>query len=147
LRSLRETAGSPADAAAISFGEPGEQEYHFEGDRAIYLRLFPRFNDGQPRLGRAILKTLVQNRRILNAMAPRATGIAAPNDYGYIVIEPLGSSTTKGITQAFPTGELWGVNSEVFQDVPIGRFRGPDEIITAFDTAFRIVPALLQCNS
>lgn len=79
------------------------------------------------------LRTLVHNRRALHAMAasPMA-GIAAPNDHGFVVIEPLGNTTTKGITQAFLTGELWGINSQVFQAVPIRRrFKGPDESATA----------------
>jgi hypothetical protein len=117
--------------AIAAFGHPGEQEYRFEGDRAIYLRLFPKFNDGQPRLSRVSLKTLVHNRRVLNPMAASA-GLAAPNDYGYIVIDPLASSTTQGITQAFLTGELWGINSQHFLPVQLGRFRGPDDKGTAF---------------
>jgi hypothetical protein len=65
------------------------------------------------------------------AASPMA-GIAAPNDHGFVVIEPLGNTTTKGITQAFLTGELWGINSQVFQAVPIRRrFKGPDESATA----------------
>jgi hypothetical protein len=123
----------PRGASLAEFGEPGEQEYHFEGDGAIYLRLFPKFNDAQPRLGRAGLRTLVHNRRALNAMAasPMA-GIAAPNDHGFVVFEPYGNTTTKGITQAFPTGELWGINSQGFQTASIRhRFRGPDESATA----------------
>jgi hypothetical protein len=123
----------PRGVSLAIFGEPGEQEYQFEGDGAIYLRLFPKFNDAQPRLGRVGLRTLAHNRRAINAMAtsPRA-GMAAPNDYGFVVIEPLAKTTTKGITQAFLTGELWGINSQVFQTVPIRpRFRGPDESATA----------------
>jgi hypothetical protein len=41
-----------------AFGFPGEQEYHFEGDKAIYLRLFPKSSDGQPKIGRVALRTL-----------------------------------------------------------------------------------------
>jgi hypothetical protein len=48
-------------------------------------------------------------------MAPTIADITAPNDYGYIIIDPLNSSTTKGITQAFPTGKLWSINPQVFQ--------------------------------
>jgi hypothetical protein len=59
----------PPAAPIAAFGHPGEQEYRFEGDKAIYVRLFPKFNDGQTRLGRASLKTLMHNRRVLNPMA------------------------------------------------------------------------------
>jgi len=122
----------PPGAPIAAFGHPGEQEYRFEGDKAIYVRLFPKFNDGQTRLGRASLKTLIHNRRVLNPMAPAIGGIVAPNDYGYIVIDPISSNTTQGITQAFPTGELWGINSKVFQPVPISRYGEPDERGIAF---------------
>jgi hypothetical protein len=68
----------PPGAAIAGFGHPGEQEYRFEGDRAIYLRLFPKFNDGQTRPGRTSLRTLVHDRHVLNAMAPTIAGITAP---------------------------------------------------------------------
>ena len=65
-------------------------------------------------------------------MAPTIADITEPNDDGYIIIDPLNSSTTKGITQAFPTGELWSINPLVFQHVAISRHIGPDERGTAF---------------
>jgi hypothetical protein len=122
----------PRGATIAAFGHPGEQDYRFEGDSAIYLRFFPEFNDAQPRVGRAILKTLMLDRRFLNAMAYTASSLAAPNDYGYVVIEPLSNNTTRGITQAFPTGELWGINSQVFQNVPLQRWGHPDQKGIAF---------------
>jgi len=122
----------PRGATIAAFGHPGEQDYRFEGDSAIYLRLFPEFNDAQPRVGRAILKTLMHDRRFLNAMAYSASSLAGPNDYGYVVIEPSSNNTTRGITQAFPTGELWGINSQVFQNVPLQRWGHADQKGIAF---------------
>jgi hypothetical protein len=46
--------------------------------RSIYG--FFLFNGGQTRPGRASLRTLVHDRRVLNAMAPTIAGITAPND-------------------------------------------------------------------
>jgi len=113
-----------------AFGHPGEQEYSFDGDAAIYLRLFPEASSGQPTIGRAKLKTFV-DRRLLKPMSRTIGGLAASNDYGGIAIDPSGSSTTQGITQAFPTGELWGINSQVFRPASYRRFRAPDEAVTA----------------
>lgn len=123
----------PRGGSLAAFGEPGEQEYKFEGDGAIYLRLFPKVNERQPRLGRVGLRNLVHNRRALHAMAasPMA-GTTAPNDHGYVIFEPSGNTTTKGITQAFLTGELWGINSQVFRRVQISHaLRGTEESATA----------------
>ena len=39
----------PRNATIVSFGSPGEQEYKFEGDKAVYIRLFPRTSEGQPK--------------------------------------------------------------------------------------------------
>jgi hypothetical protein len=111
----------PRGAAIATFGFPGEQEYQFEGDRAIYLRLFPKYADGQPRPGRANIKLLLQSRRIVSPMSSAIGGIASANDYGWVVIDPASNSLTQGITQVFPTGELWGVNSKVFTVMTMGR--------------------------
>ncbi len=121
----------PPGAPIAAFGHPGEQEYSFDGDAVIYLRLFPAASSGQPTIGRAKLKTFV-DRRLLKAMSPTIGGLTASNDYGSIAIDPSGSSTTQGITQAFPTGELWGINSQVFRPASYRRFIAPDEAITAF---------------
>jgi hypothetical protein len=111
----------PRGAAIATFGFPGEQEYYFGDDEAIYLRLFPKYGDGQPKLGRAGVKNLLQNRRTVNPMSSTIGGIASANDYGWAVIDPRGNNTTQGITQAFPTGELWGINSQVFSQVAMRR--------------------------
>jgi hypothetical protein len=126
------------EAAIATFGYPGEQEYRFDGDQAIYLRFFPKYGDGQPRLGRAYLKTLLNDRRLVKAMSATIGGISSANDYGSIIIDPSTNTLTKGITQAFPTGELWGLNSQVFTIASMRR------AITAQDqpsTAFGVISA------
>jgi hypothetical protein len=119
-------AGSPAfffprDATIATFGFPGEQAYRFEGDKAVYLRLFPKYSDDQPKPSRANLRNLVQNRGVLNPIATTIGGITSANDYGWITIDPTYGTQTTGITQAFPTGELWGINSQVFAAVSVQR--------------------------
>ena len=131
------SVGSPAfffprDAAIATFGFPGEQEYQFSGDKVIYLRLFPQYSDGQPRPGRANIKYLMQSRRVVNPMSWTVGGIASANDYGWVTIDPVSNFLAQGITQAFPTGELWGINSQVFTAARIQRnIASPEELATA----------------
>jgi hypothetical protein len=122
----------PRGAAIATFGFPGEQEYRFEGDKSIYLRLFPRYSDGQPKPGRANLKSLMHHRRVLNPMSLTIGGISSANDYGWATIDPRNDTTTQAITQAFPTGELWGINSLAFPLVSMRRnIASPEEAATA----------------
>jgi hypothetical protein len=104
----------PRGSPIATVGHPGEQEYRFEGNNAIYLRLFPKYEEGQPKVGRAKLKTLAHDRRLVNAMAGAMGGLSSRNDYGYVVIDPASNDTTRGITQIFPSGEMWGINAQVF---------------------------------
>jgi hypothetical protein len=60
-------------------------------------------------------------------------GISSANDYGWIAIDPGSSITTQAITQAFLTGELWGINSQAFRHVPMRlNVASLEEIGTAF---------------
>ena len=111
----------PHGTTIATFGFPGEQEYQFDGDRAIYLRLFPKYSDDQPRPGRATIKAILQDRRSANPMSHTVGGIASANDYGWVTIDPVSNTLTRGITQAFPTGELWGINSNLFTVVRMQR--------------------------
>jgi hypothetical protein len=116
-----------------TFGFPGEQEYRFSGDKAIYLRLFPKYIDGQPKVGRAGIKSLLHDRRVVNPMSMNIGGIASANDAGWITIDPTSNTLTQGITQAFPTGELWGISSLIFSNVSIrANLMSQDEPAIAF---------------
>jgi hypothetical protein len=131
-----DAVGSPAfyfprGATIAEFGNPGEQEYKFEGENAVYLRLFPKRADGQPRVGRATLKALFYEQRAVNPMAVTHGGLVSRNDYGWVSIDPASNTLTKAITQGFPTGELWGVNSQVFVAATYNRHIAPAEAITA----------------
>ena len=123
----------PRAAAIATFGFPGEQEYRFEGDKVIYLRLFPKCSDGQPKPGRSGVKALLHDRRAVNPMSATSGGIASANDYGWVAIDPRYNNMTQGITQAFPTGEVWGISSQVFNLVAIRRnIVSQEEAATAF---------------
>jgi hypothetical protein len=41
-------------------------------------------------------------------------GLPSTNRYGWIIIDANSNSITKAISQAFPKGELWGINSQAF---------------------------------
>jgi hypothetical protein len=113
------------DEVLATFGRPGEQAYRFDGNSAIYLRLFPQFGDGQPHVGRARLKELVFHGGTLNPMTLASNGIYSSNDYGWIAIDPTSRNTTRGLSQAFTTGELWGVHSQVFRQFSISHGATP----------------------
>jgi hypothetical protein len=104
----------PVGQSLASSGLPGEQEYTFEGLRAIYLRLYPKFE--QPNVGWAKLEDIFCQRRRVNSMSPQWNGLSARNKYGCVTLDIEADGTTLGITQGFPTGELWGINSKVFRN-------------------------------
>jgi hypothetical protein len=118
----------PPNATIASFGSPGEQEYKFQGDKAVYMRLFPRTSEGQPRIGRAAIKDLVNHQRVLRPMSYTNVGNASANDYGWAYLDLTGNKMTTNICQAFPSGELWGISSAVFSRIRVtNHFGGPDE--------------------
>jgi hypothetical protein len=121
----------PRNATIASFGSPGEQEYKFEGDKAVYVRLFPKTSEGQPKIGRSVIRDLVYHKRSLSPMSYAPAGIASSNDFGWACIDPSGNTTTKNICQAFPSGELWGISSQVFVQTQVRHFVRPDEVAIA----------------
>ncbi len=121
----------PPGTVLAEFGNHGEQQYRFDGDKAIYLRLFPKHSE-QPPIGRARLKTIMADRRALYPMSGNAlSGLIAPNEYGYIVLDPSSSTTTQGISQAFASGEIWGINSKVFRPTALARLLQPFQYLGA----------------
>jgi hypothetical protein len=64
----------PHGATIATFESRDEAGYKFEGDKAIYLRLFPKYSDGQPQPGRAGVRTLLRDRRIVNPMSTTNVG-------------------------------------------------------------------------
>lgn len=121
----------PRNAKIASFGSPGEQDYKFEGDKAVYVRLFPRTSEDQPKIGRSAIRDLVRHKRSLGPMSFALTGVASSNDFGWACIDPSGNTTTKNVCQAFPSGELWGISSQVFVQTQVRHFVRPDEAATA----------------
>jgi hypothetical protein len=102
-----------AGETLAAFGNPGEQEYQFPSSAAVYMRIFPAHGD-QPRVGLAKLQSIFDARKPC-AMSQTIGGVTKRNSYGPIILDPDGSTTVAAITQGFETGELWGVNSQVFR--------------------------------
>ena len=119
----------PQNASIASFGEHGEQEYQFDGDRVIYLRFFPKSASNQPIVGRALLKEIFNFRRTIKPMARAGGGISSTNRYGWVVIDGRSNDTAKGITQGFISGELWGLNSEAFHAFSFSTYAGEQAAI------------------
>jgi hypothetical protein len=113
-----ETTRSPAFyfSATESLADFGQDEferesYRFNFNKAAFLRLFPTF--AQPPVGRAKLQQLFDARKIA-PMSKAVTGLPARNRHGSVMIDPKARSEIIGLTQAFPTGELWGITLQPF---------------------------------
>jgi hypothetical protein len=97
-----------------SFGLPGEQEIVFQDSKAVYVRIYPTYAD-QPRVGLTRMRALIETRKIVCMGYYPFNGLFSRNNEGWTVIEPFGATTSQALTQAFATGELWGLNSQVFR--------------------------------
>ncbi|HEV2957746.1 MAG TPA: toll/interleukin-1 receptor domain-containing protein [Xanthobacteraceae bacterium] len=116
-----------------SFGFSGEQPYRFESDQVAYVRLSPAHY--QPPIGLAGMTNFFQTRKI-QPMSINIGGLATRNKFGPIIIDPEGANTITGLTQGFPTGELWGVNGKIFVPHPsTNHFNGTTNII-------RVIPVI-----
>jgi hypothetical protein len=103
---------APNDVLANS-GYTTEQEWRLlEGDRLVYLRLFPT-HAGQPSVGLAKFMNVFDARKPC-PMSMIIGGIPGRNRFGPVIYDPQGPNTMLGLTQGFPTGELWGVNAQMF---------------------------------
>jgi hypothetical protein len=103
---------APNDVLA-NLGYPTEQQWHLlEGERLVYLRLFPT-HAGQPSVGLAKLTNVFDARKPC-PMSMIIGGIPGRNRFGPVIYDPQGPNTMLGLTQGFPTGELWGVNAQMF---------------------------------
>lgn len=101
--------------ALASFGFPVEQQYRFEAEEVAYIRLSPIHY--QEPIGLAAMTDVFQARKI-QPMSKNIGGLATRNRFGPIIIDPEGATTIAGLTQGFPTGELWGLSRKVFMPQP-----------------------------
>jgi hypothetical protein len=109
-------------------GYPGEQEFYFTVGQAAYIRIFPSYAD-QPSVTRARLGQLFDTRKVF-AMSGVIGGITGRNEHGPIVHDPIGESEIRGLTQGFETGELWGLNGQIFTDFALNdAIRGTSSLV------------------
>ncbi|MGD0193112.1 MAG: hypothetical protein ABSD74_20435, partial [Rhizomicrobium sp.] len=97
-----------------SAGEPGEQEFRFDGDRVAYMRIHPIGNSGsisRTKIARAF------DAKMPSILSPttKIGGMTGRNAHGPIIFDYLGTTHLKNLTQGFPTGELWGVSGSIFR--------------------------------
>ena len=104
----------------LAFGLPGEAQWRCDAERVVYMRLFPTF--GTEKVGLARMQEIFNQQKPC-PMSMVVGGIPRRNKYGPITFDPKGPATIEGLTQGFDTGELWGVNGQLFQ--PIARQRNP----------------------
>ena len=123
----------PQDVIA-NFGYPGEQEFRFKRDRAVYLRVYPVFAD-QPAIGPR--RALEVAAKVL-PLQKTTSSIKAPNDWGAVNLEPHGDGI-KSFTQVFETGELWGVSEEPFRSNKMVSAIGVEKSLAVTLENYRIV--------
>lgn len=106
------------DEVLANFGNPGEQEFRLSGERLVYLRLFSCYSQ-QPAAGLTKITKIFEIGRPC-PMSMALQGLASRNRWGPIMIDPgVSSKNIAGLTQGFATGELWGINAQMFS--PRGR--------------------------
>lgn len=116
------------DDVLSHMGPLGNEKYHFNTKRFIYLRLRPAGNVvpmPTPRLLDAFNKA-----RIL-PMSERWSGTAVRNKCGAMFYAEAKPKEIAAFTQGFASGELWGMNSAVFEEVSVGAQAGqPARMVT-----------------
>jgi hypothetical protein len=101
------------DESLARIGLPGEQEFTFDTDRFLYMRLIPSPQAkfvGLPRVREVFEggKVQVLSEQWTGAMLDR-------NRHGLIAYLPLGRSRIEAMTEGFASGELWGMNSMIIR--------------------------------
>jgi hypothetical protein len=104
----------------------GERKYYFVGNKLIYLRMYPSFDD-QPRVGLAKMVSAFETGRAM-PLSASSRGIDGRNRFGPITFDPRSgpAGIIDGLTQGFPSGELWGTTGVVFQPVQQRAFGLPE---------------------
>lgn len=99
------------DDVLAHMGPNGNARYAFDTEHFIYLRLIPLSG---PQVGLPDLLKSFKQARIL-PMHHNWSGTAERNRCGAMYYTQGKPGQIIGFTQGFPSGELWGMNSEVFQ--------------------------------
>ncbi|MEJ1968425.1 MAG: hypothetical protein WDN03_07285 [Rhizomicrobium sp.] len=103
----------PRGEVLANMGNPGEQEYRFDTDRFVYLRLIPQ--NGRPSVGNVrVIEVFNQAHLLPMNNGNWNGGIAQRNKHGAIFFVPSTSHDIASFTQGFASGELWGMNNRLF---------------------------------
>jgi hypothetical protein len=103
----------PRGEVLANMGNPGEQEFRFDTDRFMYLRLIPQ--NGRPSVGNARVLEVFNQARPLPMNNDWNGGTAQRNKHGAIFFVPSTSHDIASLTQGFASCELWGMNNRLFQ--------------------------------
>ncbi len=123
------------DEVLAHMGASGHEQYQFNTQRFIYLRLIPPSNVTP--LGTPQLWEVFKQARML-PMSERWNGMAVRNKCGAMYYIEGKPKEITSFTQGFSSGELWGMNSTVFEEVtPASRGNTPAHKVT-------IIPAVLM---
>jgi hypothetical protein len=125
------TSNPPSASVGIPFfdhgevlanvGHPGEQEFTFDTEQFMYLRLIPQ--NSRSSVGNArVLEVFNKARPLPMNNNNWAQGISERNKYGAILFVPSTSHDIASFTQGFASGELWGMNNRLFKDQKIPGF-------------------------
>lgn len=115
----------PPGAILASAGDPGEQEFRFDHDKLIYLRLFPV---GGPGITRAkVADVFNKGRPMVLSPTTKIGGTRGRNEWGSIIFDYGGATHVHGLTQGFETGEFWGINGVMFRPQQAQNHRGASQ--------------------
>ena len=103
----------PSGAILASAGDPGEQEFRFDHDRLIYLRVFPVGGGGSTRA--KVADVFNKGRPMVLSPSTVVGGTRGRNEWGSIIFDFGGATHVHSLTQGFETGELWGISGVMFQ--------------------------------
>ncbi len=109
----------PRGETLAQTGQSGEFRFSFMHDHVLYLRIHPV--GGATQVGRAKVAQIFDERRPMTLSISTNGGITTKNEFGSLVFEVDGDTAIRALTQGFKTGELWGINADLFQPYKLKR--------------------------
>jgi len=122
------------------------QDFRFPYQKAAYLRLFPTHQGPHP--GVEKLLSIFLEGKPCPMSEIRVGSISSRNRFGPIIYrlgEPGAQQGILSLTQAFETGELWGISSEIF-DEPIRMVAFESLHVFALRNYLEIMLSELNCG-
>lgn len=107
-----------------SVGQPGEQEFTFDTERFVYMRLIPAPLDARV-VGLPLVREVFNGGRVRPLSMQWSGARFWRNQHGAIAYLPQGSHHIEALTEGMASGELWGMNATL-----ISRARSPLQVPT-----------------